>query len=316
MELQDPYHRKFKTLRVSLLNTCNFQCVYCTMGSEDGEDFDHRPQQPAVFFLNRIAKLHAHLALGNVRLTGGEPLLYRELPQLIKGIAQLGLSDIKLTTNGFLLEKQAAELKKAGLKAVNISLDAIDEEVFYHMSKRRQVNKVFKGIDAALASGLELKLNAVIMKGYNEHQILPLLDYAFEKNIPIRFLEIMAMGHLHQKQEENIFKQQQILESISSKYQLGRIIRKQSATANYWKTHTGQTFGIIANESAPFCQDCNRLRMDASGNLYGCLSVNQGLYFDEHADEAILKETLQTALQQKQLLKFTGSTLSMLKIGG
>jgi len=286
------------------------------MGSEDGQDFDHRPQQPAAFFVKRIAKLHTHLALENVRLTGGEPLLYRELPQLIKGISEIGISDIKLTTNGFLLEKQAAELKKAGLKAINISLDAIDEEVFYQMSKRRQVLKVFKGIDAALASGLQVKLNAVIMKGYNEHQVLPLLDYAFEKNIPIRFLEVMAMGHLHQNHEDYIFTQQQILETVRSKYQLGRIIRKKSATANYWKTNTGQTFGIIANESAPFCQDCNRLRMDNSGNLYGCLSVNKGFYFDEHADSESLKHTLQAALQQKQLLKFTGSTLSMLKIGG
>jgi cyclic pyranopterin phosphate synthase len=286
------------------------------MGSDDGEDVDHRPQQTAAFYLKRINKLHHHLALENIRLTGGEPLLYRELPELIKGITQTGITDIKLTTNGFLLEKQAAELKKAGLKAVNISLDAIDEEVFYAMSKRRQVTKVFKGIDAALANGLEVKLNAVIMKGYNQHQVLPLLNYAFEKNIPIRFLEVMAMGHLHQNHEDYIFKQQQILEIISSKYSLSRVIRKKSATANYWKTHTGQTFGIIANESAPFCQDCNRLRMDHAGNLYGCLSVNQGFYFDEHADEEILKETLQTALQQKQLLKFTGSTLSMLKIGG
>ncbi len=286
------------------------------MGSEDGEDVDHRPQQSAAFFLNRIAKLHAHLALESIRLTGGEPLLYRELPQLIKGIAQIGLTDIKLTTNGFLLEKQAAELKKAGLKTVNISLDAIDEEVFYIMSKRRQVTKVFKGIDAALANGLEVKLNAVIMKDYNEHQVLPLLNYAFEKNVSVRFLEVMAMGHLHQNHEDYLFKQQQILEIISSKYSLSRAIRKKSATANYWKTHTGQTFGIIANESAPFCQDCNRLRMDHAGNLYGCLSVNQGFYFDEQADEEILRQTLQTALQQKQLLKFTGSTLSMLKIGG
>ena len=316
MELQDPYNRKFKALRVSLLNTCNFQCVYCTMGSEDGEDVDHRPQQTAAFFLKQITKLHQYLALENVRLTGGEPLLYRELPELIKGIAEIGVKEIKLTTNGFLLEKQAESLKKAGLKAVNISLDAIDEEVFYRMSKRRQVAKVFRGIDAAIANGLEVKLNAVIMKNHNEHQILPLLNYAFEKNIPIRFLEVMAMGHLHQNHEDYIFKQQQILEIISSTYSLSRVIRKKSATANYWETHTGQTFGIIANESAPFCQDCNRLRMDHAGNLYGCLSVNQGFYFDEQIDEESLKQTLQKTMQQKQLLKFTGSTLSMLKIGG
>lgn len=317
MSAVDPYNRKFKNLRVSLLDTCNFQCVYCTMGSADGEsDYDHRPQKDHIFFLQRISKLHEHLNLDVLRLTGGEPLLYRDLDKLIRGISNLGIAEIKLTTNGFLLEKQASFLKEAGLKSINISLDAIDEAVFYKMSKRSKVTQVLKGIDAALSNGLAIKLNAVIMKGFNENQILPLLDYACSKNIPIRFLEVMAMGHLHQQKEEYLFSQQEILAIISTKYDLSRVIRKKSATANYWQTNTGYSFGIIANESSPFCMDCNRLRMDADGNLYGCLSANHPIDFsiDDHTE--ILNLKLETAMKQKQLLKFTGSELSMLHIGG
>lgn len=317
MSAVDPYNRKFKNLRVSLLDTCNFECVYCTMGSVEGEsDYDHRPQKDHTFFLQRIEKLHQHLNLEVVRLTGGEPLLYRDLPNLIHGITSVGIAEVKLTTNGFLLEKQVHTLKNAGIKSINISLDALDEKIFYQMSKRRKVEKVLKGIDAALAVGLEVKINAVIMKGFNESQILPLLDYAFSRNVTIRFLEVMAMGHLFHLKENYIFSQQEILNTISTTYQLSRIIRKTSATANYWQTNTGKSFGIIANESAPFCTDCNRLRMDSTGNLYGCLSSNNPITFNVTDTEEILLNKFNQAMQQKQTIKFKGSDLSMLEIGG
>src|SRR6478672_774558 len=154
------------------------------------------------------------------------------------------------------------------------------------------------------------------MKGFNENQILPLLSYAFSKNIIIRFLEVMAMGHLHQRKEDYIFSQQEILDQIQHQYTLTPLERKSSATANYWMTNTGKSFGIIANESAPFCMDCNRLRMDAKGNLYGCLSSNNPIALNVTDSKETLALKLNQAMQQKQMLKFTGSELSMLQIGG
>jgi len=314
--LNDPYGRKFKTLRVSLLNTCNLNCFYCTMGSEEEVNFDHRPQKTAVFFSEIISRLHKQLDLETIRLTGGEPLLYRELPMLIRSLKAIGIPKISMTSNGYLLARQAAALKAAGLQSINVSLDAVNEAAFYKMTKRRHLGRVLNGIDVALDSGIQVKLNAVIMKGMNEDEIIPLVDYAFGKNIPVRFLEVMAMGHLHQEPGKYLFPQQQLLDLIATKHNFKRLPRTASATANYWQTTAGNTFGIIANNSEPFCQDCSRLRLDAEGNMYGCLSTNHPIAMNAADNDYILQEKLQMAMDQKQLHHFTGSKLSMLSIGG
>lgn len=314
--LQDKYGRAFKTLRVSLLSTCNLGCIYCTMGSEDEIAFDHRPQTTADDFVKIIAGLHSQLNLKTIRLTGGEPLLYRELEAVIQGIKAIGINDVRMTSNGFLLERMALKLKQAGLRSVNVSLDAMDEDSFFKMTRRKQLQRTLKGIEAAIAAGLEVKINAVIMRGQNDDQILPLLEYAFAHNIPIRFLEIMAMGHLFGHSEEHLFTQQDILDTIAARYNFIRLPRKASSTANYWQTEQGGVFGVIGNESEPFCSDCNRLRLDAEGNIYGCLSDNHPIAISGNESEFELTEKLQQAMQQKQSVHFVGSELSMMHIGG
>ncbi|RYE04238.1 MAG: GTP cyclohydrolase, partial [Sphingobacteriaceae bacterium] len=176
--------------------------------------------------------------------------------------------------------------------------------------------RVLSGIEMALNFGIEVKLNAVIMKGMNEEQIIPLVDYAFSKNIPIRFLEVMSMGHLHHESDKYLFSQQQLLEAIAAKYQFERLPRTASATSNYWQTSAGNTFGIIANNSEPFCSDCSRLRLDAEGKMYGCLSSNHPIEMNVTDNDFMLQEKLQLAMSQKQLHHFVGSELSMLQIGG
>jgi cyclic pyranopterin phosphate synthase len=232
------------------------------------------------------------------------------------GIKEMGIPKIKITTNGFLLERMALPMKAAGMQSINVSLDAVDEDIFFLMSKRNQVKKVLDGIDAALAAGLQVKLNAVIMKGINESQVLPLLAFAFERNIPIRFLEIMAMGYLHDISGRYLFTQEEILNSIAQQYDFKKIERTAAATANYWQTTEGKIFGIIANESEPFCHDCNRLRLDSNGNIYGCLSSNHPIAIGGGEEESLLIRKLQLAMDQKQSVKFIGSDLSMLHIGG
>jgi len=315
--ITDKYNREFKTLRVSLLSKCNLSCVYCTMGEDEvKENNSHETIAPPKQLLQTIQQLHAVLQLDTIRLTGGEPLLYHELVPLIKGIKDAGIPKIKLTSNGFLLERMAVPMKEAGMQSINVSLDAVDEDIFFLMSKRNQVKKVLDGIDAALAAGLQVKINAVIMKGINESQVLPLLAFAFERNIPIRFLEIMAMGHLHDSSGKYLFTQEEMLAAISGQYQFTKIDRSKAATANYWQTTEGKTFGIIANESEPFCHDCNRLRLDSNGNIYGCLSSNHPITIADEEDESSLIRKLQLAMDQKQDVKFVGSDLSMLHIGG
>jgi len=317
--VRDVYGRDFKTLRVSLINTCNLGCVYCACGQDEMRD-NYALQQsaalPASEMLAIIARLHGQLGLRTLRLTGGEPLLYKELELIVRGAVQMGIGDLALTTNGLLLEQQAEGLKKAGLQSINVSLDAIDEAGFFKISRRRGLQKILNGIDKALECGLWVKINTVIMRGINEDQILPLLDYAFDRQLKIRFLEIMAMGHLHENPEQYFFSQQEMLSLIESRHRIVPLPRELSATANYWATEEGQVFGVIANESAPFCGDCDRLRLDSFGNIYGCLSSNTPISLLDVREGTALEEKLQEAMAQKQTLKFTGSELSMMHIGG
>lgn len=310
----DAYGRSFKTLRVSLLNKCNFNCTYCTEG--EGQVKETSTGITAEDLLQRIAHLHQHLQLETVRLTGGEPTLYHQLVEVIAGIQSIGIKTISITTNGFLLEKLAAPMKAAGLQNINVSLDAMNEDLFFVMSKRNNVQRIINGILAAQKAGLQVKINAVIMKGINESQILPLVDFAFANNITIRFLEVMAMGHLHHQPQQYFYSQEALLQTIASKYSFTKIDRNNGATANYWQTTDGHTFGIIANESAPFCSDCNRLRLDSNGHIFGCLSSNHPIKINNWNNHQEVTEKLQEALLQKQPIKFTGSSLSMLQIGG
>jgi cyclic pyranopterin phosphate synthase len=315
--ITDKYNRQFKTLRISLLSRCNLSCAYCTMGEDEVlQNSQHQLLIPVDELLTTIRQLHKVLELETIRLTGGEPLLYPHLIEIIRGIEAIGIPEIKLTTNGLLLERMANPMKDAGMQSINVSLDAVDEDVFFLISKRNHLQKILDGIDTALAVGLNVKINSVIMKGMNDSQVLPLLQYAFERNITIRFLEVMAMGHLHKDPLMYLFTQEEILSVARTSYDFKKVIRKDSATSNYWQTREGNVFGIIANESEPFCHDCNRLRLDSDGNIYGCLSNNHPISLKNITDPALLKSKLQEAMFQKQAVKFTGSELSMLHIGG
>jgi cyclic pyranopterin phosphate synthase len=316
-EIRDAYGRSFRTLRVSLVSHCNLGCVYCVSGDDElRKENAHAAGLKTPALLQLIRRLHEQLGLETVRLTGGEPLLFGGLTELIKGIKDIGIPSVRLTTNGFLLERLAMPLKAAGLSAINVSLDAVDEEVFFRISRRHSVQRIIRAIDAALQAGLSVKINTVVMRGINDSQILPLLDLAFSRNIRIRFLEVMAMGHLHDHAGALLFSQEEILSVIAGRYAFRPLGRKGSATASYWQTEEGHPFGIIANESQPFCRDCDRLRLDSMGNIYGCLSSNHPIALQEEDSEEEWKEKLKQALAQKQALRFVGSELSMLHIGG
>jgi cyclic pyranopterin phosphate synthase len=317
--IQDQYGRTFRTLRVSLLSHCNLGCVYCVTGDEEVKASNVTGKDKALDvreLLEIISRLHGQLGLHTIRLTGGEPLLYHGLVELIRGVRDMGIPSIKLTTNGFLLERLALPMKEAGMASVNVSLDAVDEDIFYKMSRRHAVGRVIRAIDAALQAGLEVKINSVVMRGINDGQILPLLDFAFSRNCRIRLLEVMAMGHLYDQADKYLFSQEEMLSVIASRYSFSPMGRAGSATASYWRTDRGHQFGIIANETVPFCGDCDRLRLDSSGQIYGCLSSNHPILLDRAEDEAEWARKLQQALLQKQALRFTGSDLSMLHIGG
>jgi cyclic pyranopterin phosphate synthase len=322
IKLEDHLGRRFEKLRISLLNTCNFSCVYCVSDSMASayQNVVFAPKTEQLDpeeFASLIEAVHKLTGIKSIRLTGGEPLLYMQLIQLVEKIRSIGIEDIRLTTNGYYLKQRSAELFDAGVTSVNISVDAIDQEIFSSISRHPNTARVFQGIEAALNVGMNVKLNAVIMRGKNDSQILPLLDYATDLGVKIRFLELMKMGHLYHSENGLFFSEKEMLSVIQEKYTIEMIRREDSETAHYWRTSGGGTFGIIANESTPFCHDCNRLRMDSNGYFYGCLSNAHGEKLSPYVhDEEMLTEKLRGLLRLKQPVRFHGSELSMRNIGG
>ena len=267
-------------------------------------------------YIKIINVLNDILQLESIRLTGGEPTLYKELIPLLEGLRDLNIPEIKMTSNGFLLHQKALELKRAGLTSVNISLDAIDPAISFHINKRKNLYRILDGIERSIAAGLKVKINCVVVRGINDSQILPLMAYCKERNITIRFLELMQMGHLHKNFKEVFFSEEEILKTISEQYNVFPHSREKNATAKYWTTDDDFKFGIISNESDPFCNDCNRLRLDSYGNIFGCLSDNNAINVSDAIDDSVfVKDALMLALTRKKM-KFSGSKMSMLHIGG
>lgn len=314
MPIQDQYGRSFKKLRVSLTNVCNFECPYCVSGKSNSAI--DKNILSAEKYVEIVKKINQQTNLTSIILTGGEPLLYKDIDNLISGFKQIGIPEVKLTTNGFLLKEKASILKASGIDCINVSLDALNEETFFAMSKRKGVEKVVEGIDRAIAIGIKVKINSVMMKGINEQELLPLLNFARERSVIIRYLELMNMGHLYGQRHKFLFPEQEILDKIREKHSIIPLERTAGATGNYWITNKKQVVGVIANDSTSFCNDCDRLRLDSYGNIYGCLSSEKTInVVDTINNTETLQMSLMRALGQKQT-KFKGSPVLMKNIGG
>lgn len=316
--------RHFKKLRVSLTHECNYACVYCVYDNKQDQSFVSEvtsmfnPVKPlsSGSLIEIIRKLHDELKLSAVRLTGGEPLLHPRLISIVASIRDLGIANIGMTTNGHLLYSKAKALHEAGLCSVNISLDALSNDTFKQMSRHDGLSRVIKSIDVALNAGLNVKLNTVVVAGRNNKEILPLLDFALQRGIIIRFLELMPMGPLHEVRDTKFFSQAQILEVIRKGYSIESLSREDGATADYWSINGRKAFGIIANDSSPFCNDCNRLRLDSYGNIYGCLSNLIPIPVSPATDSDEMRSSLKLALSHKQTTHFVGNNRTMQSIGG
>ncbi len=313
--------RQFKKLRISLTDTCNLACTYCVEDEKGHQMPPENGAKPLTLneFVATIETLHTALQLESVRLTGGEPLLYRNIVPLVAAIKAMGISNIGLTTNAYYLKSLAAKLKRAGVSSINVSLDALDAAVFKTMTRKPLLEKTLEGIHTANRLGIPMKINAVILKGMNDNQVLPLLNFGRETGIPVRFLELMRMGYLHHKYAQYFYPEKEMLQLIERTFTIHPEARVASSTANYWKLEgTHYRFGIIANESTPFCADCNRLRLDSYGNIYGCISSANGVSLKNATlgNKQQVQESLVKAMQQKQNVKFVGSELSMQYLGG
>ncbi|MGD6815977.1 GTP 3',8-cyclase MoaA [Metabacillus sp. 84] len=281
-EIFDRLQRPLRDLRISVTDRCNFRCRYCMPEEIFGPDYPFLNAQSILSFeeVERLAKIFAALGVEKIRITGGEPLLRKDLPQLIQRLAHIeGIRDIAITTNGSLLKKQAHELKKSGLDRVTISLDSLDEGRFNSMNGNKStVKRVIEGIEAASEAGLSVKINMVVQKGKNEQDLIPMARYFKEKGHILRFIEYMDVGNTNGWKMEEVVSKQEIISRISESMPLEPIAPNYlgEVASRYRYTDNEGEIGIISSVTDSFCSTCSRARISAEGKLYTCLFAGSG----------------------------------------
>jgi cyclic pyranopterin phosphate synthase len=270
-------------LRISVTDRCNFRCTYCMPREVYGRDFVFLPRDELLTFeeIARLARLFATLGVRKVRLTGGEPLLRRDLPVLVRMLKQIpAVDDLTLTTNGSLLARHALALADAGLDRVSVSLDSLDDETFAAMNDVGfPVSAVLEGIEAAAEAGLRpIKVNMVVRRGINEESILPMARYFRERGHVLRLIEYMDVGHTNGWRLDDVVPASEILARIDAEMALVALSPNYPGeVANRWAYRDGHgEIGVIASVSQPFCGDCSRARLTADGQLYTCLFASTG----------------------------------------
>ena len=276
--LQDVYSRPIKDLRISVTDRCNYRCTYC-MPLEEYVWID-RSEILSFEEITRLARLFVSLGVEKIRITGGEPLVRKDLHRLIGMLSGIeGVRDLCLTTNGSLLSEQIGDLAAAGLKRVNVSVDTLDPEKFKQITKRGDLDRVLKGLFAAKTLVHQpIKINAVIERGLNDDDIIPLVEFAREHGFSMRFIEYMDVGNANNWISGKIVSKKEILEKISARYPL-REVGRDNGTApsvDYEFTDGIGDVGVIASVTEPFCSSCTRARLTADGKLVTCLFSDVG----------------------------------------
>ena len=274
--LTDAYNRPIRDLRVSLTDRCNFRCFYCLPHGEP--PIAPKEQMLSYEEIDYVCEIFVSLGIEKLRLTGGEPMLRRDIETIIQKLTRLknsGLRDLALTTNGYYLPERAQSLKDAGLDRVTISLDSLKRDVFKRMTGVDVLDKVLAGIDAAKKAGLDpIKINAVIVRGHNEDEVADFAAFAREYDVKMRFIEFMPLDSGHEWSREDVVSGKEIRERISERFPLIRVeIARGSDTSSRYRFADGARgeIGIIAPVTEPFCGACSRIRLTADGQIRTCL---------------------------------------------
>jgi cyclic pyranopterin phosphate synthase len=278
----DTRGRALHDLRISVTDRCNFRCVYCMPKDVYGRDYPYLAQPELLTFeeILRVARVFVGLGIRKIRLTGGEPLLRRNLERLIEMLAGIPEIDLTLTTNGALLARKARALADAGLKRVTVSLDALDDATFRAMNDVDfPVGRVLEGIDAAAAAGLApIKINAVVKRGMNEHAIVPLARHFKGSGHIVRFIEYMDVGHTNGWRMDDVVPAAEIVRRIADEFPLAAVdANYRGEVAQRWRYADGSgEVGVIASVTQAFCRDCTRARLSTDGKVYTCLFASDG----------------------------------------
>lgn len=272
--LTDSMGRTIRKLRVSLTDKCNLRCHYCM--PVDQTFMDESRYISADEMVEVISELQS-LGLKEVRLTGGEPLLRKSFPEIVGKISMLGLKKVALTTNGILLDKHLSLLKRCGILHLNVSLDSLDQDNFQRITRGNNLERVVSNIRLAVSQGFIVKINTVLMRGINDHEVMDFLTFSENEKVVVRFLELMRIGHARDEQRNQFISARDIIVRIKDQRSLKSVQMPHDSTSYNFVTGTGAQIGFIASESEPFCGNCSRWRLSADGILRACLLKDEGL---------------------------------------
>jgi cyclic pyranopterin phosphate synthase len=310
--LFDGHGRRISDLRVSVTDRCNFRCQYCMPA--DGLPWLERSALLTFEEIERLVRVFASMGVDELRLTGGEPLVRRDFPRLVEMLTGVpGLRDVSLTTNGYLLERDADALVAAGIQRVNVSIDSLQRDRFFHITRRDSLPQVMRGL-VALARHPEvhpIKVNAVAMRGFTEEEALPFAEFARTTAFQVRFIEFMPLDADHAWSADQVLTGEELRARIDAVYPLEELPREPSATARVFRFADGTgEIGFINPVSEPFCSDCNRVRLTAEGKLRTCLfSVNETDLREPlraGASDLELSELVRDAVWRKELKHHVG----------
>ena len=310
--LVDGHGRHISDLRVSVTDRCNFRCQYCMPA--DGLPWLERSEVLTFEEIERVVRLMVRMGIEDVRLTGGEPLVRREFPRLVSMLSPIeGLKDLSLTTNGYLLERDAAALVEAGISRVNVSIDSLQRDRFFHITRRDSLPQVLRGLDA-LAQHPEvhpIKVNAVAMRDFTEQEAIPFAEFARSTAFQVRFIEFMPLDADQAWTPDSVLTGEELRQIIHAVYPIEELPREPSATARVFRFADGKgEIGFINPVSEPFCADCNRVRITAEGKLRTCLFSLHETDLREHlrsgASDAELERIIRDAVWRKELKHHVG----------
>lgn len=325
-DLVDPFGRVIRDLRISVTDRCNFRCTYCM--PEEGMEWLPRSEVLTFEEIHRVSRIFVErFGVEGIRLTGGEPTVRAHLPMLISQLSGLGV-DLAMTTNGATLRNSAEELRAAGLRRINISLDTLHADRFEQMTRRNELANVLAGIDAAVAAGFSpVKINAVIERGVNDDEIVDLARFGRERGVEVRFIEFMPLDATGHWANDRVVGQDEIVERIAEVFPLEQMPARGAAPADRWRYLDGAgTVGVIPSVTKPFCGDCDRVRLTAEGQFRTCLFATNEFDLREimrsGGDDNALAERIIAAVGTKwaghqiNRVEFIRPNRSMSQIGG
>lgn len=312
MKLVDPHGRHIKKLRLALLDACNIRCVYCM------------PQNPkflpAKQLLTRqqiadLAKILNSLGIEEIRMTGGEPTMRADFMTIARDLSALPLKKLALTSNGFYLKKYLKDLKSTNCQNINFSMDSLNKTGFYRMTGSHELEKVLESVFMAKELGFKVKVNAVLMRGINEKEITDFVEFSGTYDIEVRFLELMRIGPARNQFEQYFVPADEIINELEKISPLTTISLPRDSTSFNYTLDNKANIGIIASESKPFCGECSRLRLSATGHIRPCLMMDQGFSLKDKTESEV-KEILFKTMALKPTDRIYEVNQPMNQIGG